>query len=129
MSFNEEIKIVNADNLSSQWDSLQEGEIFVLTNRPFEMIKRSFEQVRDVFKNDPSVGFITTDVEHYDNGMKLYRSSSVNDITDTPIFAKKISGLQINIDPNAKIISFARSYMNNGVKYEHLADAYFGFNV
>lgn len=131
MSFAEEIKIVKVDDLAARWEEMQEGEIFILTNVGFSMqlATSDFGRVKEVFDNDPSLGFVTTDVEHYDSGMTIYQSISPNDIGEVPIFVKKVSGFQIHVDPNSPVVSVARSYMNNGLKYEHIADPYFGFSV
>jgi len=128
MSFDEEIKIVEIDNLESQWSSLQEGEVFVLSNKSFEL-QGFFGRIKDVFENDPSVGIVTTDHEIFDNGMRVYVSAPANDINDNPYFIKKVSGFQISVNPNNKLISVAQSYINNGFKIEHVADPYFGFSA
>jgi len=113
------------------WGKIKDGEIVYICIDKFEFDEPKAEIVLDIFNNDTAIGFVYTDFFIYDSeGLKIQQFLDDKNLPSIPFFAKKANNLNMSFIKEENIIaSVMQAYINQGYRFEHLAENCLGHAV
>lgn len=114
------VVIINHSNAESMND-LEDGTIVGIMPDTAECNDGLIEKVINIFKKDPKIGIVTSDILFdLQNGIEYIEYFLKKPNANIPIFLKKRLGMKIN--GKVKISDIIKSILANGLYIEHISD-------